>query len=436
MHKCARLLFHIFVIIFVVEPPADGVMSEAETSREIAEESQLVEESLLSPRTEVFPDIGAVPSDGIGEQGIVDTMADLQVGGDDPGLSTSKSMESILLETSRVDESEVVVDIPGLYMTENPSSDSGQDSDESPGHLQDLAECSSPSEQVLGENIATVVAESDISEYFKSDVVGHESDTSFFDNLAQASAAGDAPTDTSPTDGRKTLAPLHVTIDSESEVKTDMSQGSVSPNIHITLDDAKPVSFEEAKGAGFKPTPSTKNLSQFFSDGSDSNSGKAASFFDVFTADEGEVPLQSPRSSRTFSQSDTSVGSVPPETPPIPSSILDPPMASPLQMAFPAKENSQMSVAVDVSFSNNPDTKDAIAAFSDKADPFLPSQCATDVDRRSDVWIPSEATQQVLVAMATGSYIPVGTPMSSPKIMIDTSLVRAIEYSLEINKFL
>ena len=419
-------------------------MSEAETSKESAEVSQLVEESLeeslLSPQTEVLTDIGTELSDGLDEQGIVGSMADLQVGRDDPGLSTSKSMESIQLEISRVDESEVVVDIPGLYVTESQPSDSGQDSDESPGHLQDLPESFSVSEQVLDRNIATAAAatatESDISEYFKSDVVGHESDTSFFDNLAQGSTADGASIDTaSPTGRRKTLSPLHVTIDSESEVTTDTPQGSVSPNIHITLDDAKPVSFEEAKGAGFKPTPSTKNLSQFFGDGSDSNNGKAASFFDVFTADEGEVPLQSPRSSRTFSQSDTSIGSVPPETPPIPSSILDPPMASPLKMAFPAKEDSQMSVAADVSFSNNPDTKDAIAAFSEKNDSFLPSLCASDVDRRSDVWIPSEATQQVLVAKANCSYIPDDTPMSWPKIMIDTSLVRA-KYSLEIDIFL
>ena len=430
-----------FVAESFAELLADRIMSEAETSKESAEESQLVEESLeeslLSPQTEVLTDIGTEPSDGIDEQGIVGSMADLQVGGDDPGLSTSKSMESIQLEISRVDESEVVVDIPGLYVTDNLPSDSGQDSDESPGHLQDLPESSSVSEQVLDGNIPTTAAatESDISEYFKSDVVGHESDTSFFDNLAQGSTADGASTDTaSPTGRRKTLSPLHVTIDSESEDKTDMPQGSVSPNIHITLDDAKPVSFEEAKGAGFKPTPSTKNLSQFFCDGSDSNNGKAASFFDVFTADEGEVPLQSPRSSRTFSQSDTSIGSVPPETPPIPSSVLDPPMASPLQMAFPAKEDSQMSVAADVSFSINPDTKDAIAAFSGKTDPFLPSLCASDVDRRSDVWIPSEATQQVLVAKANCSYIPDDTPMSWPKIMIDTSLVRA-KYSLEIDIF-
>lgn len=403
-------------------------MSDTETSMETPEKPRFVEESLLSPQTEALPDLVTEPSDGFSEQSIVSSMAELQVVPDDIGLSLSKSMESILLETSRVDESEVVADIPCLYMTEseNPLSDGGQDSDETPSNP---PQSSDPSEQVLGDNSEAVgaAAESDISEYFKSDVVGHEEDTNFFDNLPPASAAGDPNTDTSPaTDERKPLVALHLNIRDESEVKIDSPLSSLSP--HIIVEEAKPVSFEEAKGAGFKPTPSTKNLSQFFDDSNENGGGKAASFFDVFTADEGELPLQSPRSSRTFSQSDTSVGSVPPETPPIPSSMAEPPLTSPLQQVFP---DSMLSVAMDAQVSNDATTKDIgdIAAFPENADPFLSSLCANDVDRRTNAWIPSEITQQVLVAMVTstpGSYFPDSNHMSLPKIMIEAPLVTTI----------
>jgi len=408
-------------------------MSDTEIPKEAAEKSVFVEESLVSPQAEALPAIVTElePSDGNGisdsEQAMVGSMAELQVAADDIGLSTSKSMESILLETSRVDESEVVVDIPGLYAaeTENQPSESegGQDSDGTSSNHPQVPD--QPGQ--VGENSQTT-AESGISEYFKSDVVGHEEDTTFFDNLPPTSAGGDTDVDTSPaTDEHKKLAPLRMHTHDESEVKTDPSPTSASP--HIYVDDAEPVSFEEEKGAGFKPTPSTKNLSQFFGDNNDDGESKAASFFDVFTADEGDLPLQSPRSSRTFSQSENSVSSVPPETPPIPSSVIEPPLTSPLQQAFPVKEDSMHSLTVDPSLSSDADMKDigGMSPFQENADSFLSSLCASDVDRRTDAWIPSEITQQVLVAIVTsspGSYSPDSNQMSLPKIMIEGSLVR------------
>ncbi|XP_055283774.1 trafficking protein particle complex subunit 12 isoform X1 [Moschus berezovskii] len=141
-----------------------------------------------------------------------------------------------------------------------------------------------------------------------------------------------------------------------------------------------------------QPSPS---LSKFFGDPS-SGSSLASDFFDSFTSST-FISVSNPNASPSIPESlsslaDTPVGGSSPGSADAASS--------------PGAERSGLGVStVPLEISQSPKPFSQIqAVFAGSEDPFATALSMSEMDRRSDAWIPGEATRSVLTSVATQQY--------------------------------
>ncbi|KAG8512375.1 Trafficking protein particle complex subunit 12 [Galemys pyrenaicus] len=180
--------------------------------------------------------------------------------------------------------------------------------------------------------------------------------------------------------------------------------GSPSPQAPLFLRDGfesqmvKSPSFSAVSDApartpppGVQPSPS---LSNFFGDATTTNS-VAADFFDSFT------------SSSFISVSNPSAGAPAPETL---SPLLTPEGGSSLGSAAPSgspgvdRSESGLSAASLESPQSPKPFSQIQAVFAGSEDPFATALSMSEMDRRSDAWLPGRATRDILVSVATQQF--------------------------------
>ena len=333
-------------------------------------------------------------------------------------MSTSKSMESIALDVSRCEDSDatsLAVAIDGIVIG------GAVDDGEEPMTSADPSEAlpSTKRTQEEGEVVA------DIRSYFqppsedaKAGVeFAADAGEQFFDKLQSFAAEDDS-------DARvdSVVEPMARLL-SRPDAEDDQEPSSLSPLLPLSpiQPDAVEAPLAEVKGDGLRPTPSTKNLTRFFTDGGGSGGGGVGGggnapggdaagreFFEAFTAAEEPRPTRSPHLS--LSESDQLL--LPPQTPPISASL----QVSPLHRA---------------STSSQPDGgATSLPGGGGGDDPFSAVLQANDSDRRHDAWIASEATRRALVTRVTGSDAGASPTepklITIPKFVVDTPLVSGI----------
>ncbi len=461
-------------------------------------------EELLSPEDEQLPPLGSPEAEGsvqnrLGSAGSWrDAAAEAEA---DQAAGMDNMMESVFLEGSPVEES---IDLGGgsedvTAATESPVSWEQGDQEDDKEYGCDLAEADLV-EQIEKElNVTQEAPEaeaetpradpeagranatgesgpndltSDITKYFQTSSsaeefphFGLEGDDSCAAKAAEeveeeqveddssACAEDDKPeadqfmeeqTSRAASDIQKT-PPAH----SQPRV-TFKSQTSVHSVSSVCSDEAVPVSFEESKGQGIKVTPSTKSLTKYFSqENTEAVDKEGKSFFDTFTASEGDGALSmSPRPGLGFPASVRtrleSVGEG--------SDTLEPPTLSPLPSPFHANQESSVSdihvpgpvgdtiqpssqtpsfseSSLPPSLTPTPTPPTSAHAFGEGGeDPFTKGLNMSDIDRRYDAWIPSEATRQVLLSKVTSPATFVVQPhqVTMPGILFDEPLVSYI----------
>lgn len=347
-------------------------------------------------------------------------------------VAESKSMENILLETSPVDES---IDLGSQSTFAQSSAISASNEDLLPddteavtsdleGEAPQMAEGSSPKisfkmgECPEAEDYESTVEDTEALEYFKSDEPDREVSDDIFGHASQ--------------EGRLSEERDHA---EESLPESDSSHHS-KPHLHFSVSREEEVSFEEEKGEGLKPTMSTRSLSKFFTTEAGGTDTEGKSFFDTFTASDGDDPLgmsSSPRA-RTTSERESDLPSSPssglaPETPPFPGGTapMSPTFGHQLSSES-AKEGGSL-VLDDATFPNSPPE-----SLQVEDDAFSASIKASEADRQRDAWIPSEATRQALVSLLThpSTVIP-PEQRTRPGLIIDDPQV-SCSSSLQVYK--
>ena len=261
----------------------------------------------------------------------------------------------------------------------------------------------------------------DLSSYFKTDSQLESMTASeFFDALEPTSSPQESLV-------RPSL--------SDVEIKdNDVDLEIISPNLHKEEDIQ--VAFEEKKGDGMRPTPSTKNLSKFFTDGT-INDAEGNSFFDMFTAAEGEEGTHPDSVSRQDSCQSTGSATLAPTTPPVASglSLTASPLPSPLHQPSLLMDELPSSppthpfdMEQPLSIEQQPLSLDppSLQGLGGDEDIFSASLHMSDIDRRHDAWIPCESTRQALIAIMTGlsgSNTPEPDQLTRPGIILDEPLV-------------
>ncbi|XP_037384472.1 trafficking protein particle complex subunit 12 [Talpa occidentalis] len=142
---------------------------------------------------------------------------------------------------------------------------------------------------------------------------------------------------------------------------------------------------------GVQPSPS---LSNFFGDATTSNS-VAADFFDSFT------------SSAFISVSNPNAGAAAPEplSPlPTPGGGSSPGSGAPSCSPGVARSDSGLSAASLESPQSPKPFSQIQAVFAGSEDPFATALSMSEMDRRSDAWLPGKATRDILVSVATQQF--------------------------------
>jgi len=187
-------------------------------------------------------------------------------------------------------------------------------------------------------------------------------------------------------------------------------------------DDAREVDFIEEKG--LQPAESSRSLCKFF-ENEDNVGGtdiEGKSFFDSFTTgDEDPITPSVAPSPRILESSST----LPPLS--MPHASLSSSFSSASATPSPAHRISDSSPPIPAHRQNS-----ANDGSVSEADPFSGGMFTNDVDRRHDAWIPSESTRLILVSLLTSAA---GTPLPShrtcsPHVILDESLVRTRQLSL------
>jgi hypothetical protein len=193
------------------------------------------------------------------------------------------------------------------------------------------------------------------------------------------------------------LFSMHDSQTSDVEVVTETAESR-----HNSIEDAVEVGFVEEKG--IHTTASSRSLSRFFIDSETTAGGTDAegkSFFDSFTAGEDEpssVALSA--SPRLTEQS----GSLSPAT--CLTGTLSSPRVSltgssvPVTAATnsPTRRISESSVPA-FAFQSSLTREESISSTTSDSDPFSSGLFSSDVSRRHDAWIPSDATCQILMSI-------------------------------------
>jgi len=323
-----------------------------------------------------------------------------------PTISTTQSMENVLLDTLPMDESidlgsENVLD----QLVHSVPCESRLDEED----LQETDDSCLQTDQIASPEETSHTDDSSKDGVHFDDIVSPSGDT---ENEHSAEDVLDGNRETSVICGPANDDDVTVQVteaNSEFERIVRFSEERSSEP-----DDAHEVEFVEEKG--LQPAESSRSLCKFF-DNEESVGGtdvEGKSFFDSFTT-----------------------GDEDPITPSVTASpkILEPtPTLPPLSMPH---------VSLSSSFSSAGATPSPVHRISDpsspfshhqnsvsegtisEADPFSAGMFTKDADRRHDAWIPSESTRLILVSVLTNTP---GTPLPthhtcSPHIIFEESLV-------------
>jgi len=310
-----------------------------------------------------------------------------------PTISTTHSMENVLLDTLPMDES---IDL---------GSDSAHDrSVHSAASMSGLAE--EPSEEAEENGVKTEEVTSPEQQLHEDDTTVH------FDDIV----AGSDETDKEPTAQDLLIADIESLLRRGStEHGTESVQiteaHSESEDKLPKPDDAHEVEFVEEKG--LQAAESSRSLCKFF-ENEDNVGGtdvEGKSFFDSFTTGD-EDPI-----TPTITPS-PKISEPAPTLPPLSMPYVS--LSSSLSTPSPVRRLSESSSPYP-SHCQNSVSEGSVS----QSDPFSAGMFINDADRRNDAWIPPEATRLVLVSVLTNAP---GTPLlahqsCSPCIMIDESLV-------------
>ena len=319
-----------------------------------------------------------------------------------PTISTTPSMENVLLDTLPMDES---IDLGGESVLDQSVSSATSESRLGEETLQETDDSS----------VKTVPDEQSYTE----DDTGTER-VRFDDIIAPSDEMENVPSNFTQDlldEGQETLA---ITGSSKDDAVTE-TQSEFNRIVTFTEerssepDDAHEVDFVEEKG--LQPAESSRSLCKFF-ENEDSVGGtdvEGKSFFDSFTTgDEDPVTASVSPSPRILESSST----LPPLS--MPHASLSSSFSSASATPSPAQRISSSSPPIPHHHQNS-----ANDGPLSETDPFSTGMFINDVDRRHDAWIPSESTRLILVLVLTSAA---GTPLPShrtcsPRIILDESLV-------------
>ena len=324
-----------------------------------------------------------------------------------PTLSSTQSMENVLLDTLPMDESidlgsESVLNQSVHSVTSVPRLDEEA--------LPETDNSSIKTDQLVSPNEASPTDDTGKNGVHFDDIVSPpdevENEHSTEDLLDGNKGSSFAHGSTNEDDMTGQVSEIH----SEVERIVTFSEEKLSEP-----DDAREVEFVEEKG--LQPAESSRSLCKFFDNG-DNVGGtdvEGKSFFDSFTTGD-EDPI-------------TSSGTVSPK-------IVEPlPTLPPLSMPHVSLSSSVSSVGATPSPVHR--ISDPSSPFSahhrnsvnegsiSEADPFSAGVFTNDTDRRHDAWIPSESTPAILVSVLTNTpdaALPAHSTCS-PHIIFEESLV-------------
>jgi len=323
-----------------------------------------------------------------------------------PTISTTQSMENVLLDTLPVDES---IDLGSESVLDQSvhSVSSASRLDEEATHEADDSSVSVKTEQITLPDEQSHVDDS------VKDGVHFDDIMSPSDEIENEPSAEDLLVENKETlDGSSEVDTVTVQL-TEADSQFDRIV-TFSEERSSECDDAYEVEFVEEKG--LQPAESSRSLCKFF-ENEDNVGGtdvEGKSFFDSFTTGN--------------------------EDPITPSVIPSPKVLEPTSTLPPL---SLPHVSLSSSFSSAGATPSPVRRISDsspfpaqhqssvnegsmsEADPFSAGMFTNDVDRRHDAWIPSESTRLILVSVLTnaaGTLLPTHCTCN-PHIIVDESLV-------------
>jgi len=340
-----------------------------------------------------------------------------------PTISTTPSMENVLLDTLPMDES---IDLGGESVLDQSVSSATSESrlgEETLQETDDSSVMTVPDEQSYteddtGTDDSSVMTVPDEQSYTEDDT-GTER-VRFDDIIAPSDEMENVPSNFTQDlldEGQETLA---ITGSSKDDAVTE-TQSEFNRIVTFTEerssepDDAHEVDFVEEKG--LQPAESSRSLCKFF-ENEDSVGGtdvEGKSFFDSFTTgDEDPVTASVSPSPRILESSST----LPPLS--MPHASLSSSFSSASATPSPAQRISSSSPPIPHHHQNS-----ANDGPLSETDPFSTGMFINDVDCRHDAWIPSESTRLILVTVLTSAA---GTPLPShrtcsPRIILDESLV-------------
>jgi hypothetical protein len=316
-------------------------------------------------------------------------------------MAESKSMENILLETSPLDDS---FDIGTRTQSNATLSSLAADEEALSGEEQ------SPSQVKFDMEVQDPAkeAEREALEYFKSgegEEGGKEENSGLGEDLD-----------------------LREGNDEDDGQDADEQPPTVKPHLHFSISREEEVSFEEEKGEGLKPTMSTRSLSKFFANEAGGTDSEGKSFFDAFTASEGDDPLCLPSSPSVERERALSGSS---ETPSSPTKSLPPESVILSELGSSRMHTTSLSDDSSLFPQSSPIPSDA--------DAFTSSMKTSEKDRRKDAWLPSEPTRLALVNLLTsprGTFHVPSEQLTLPGLINDSPQVRAFSFLIyKLNSF-
>jgi len=324
-----------------------------------------------------------------------------------PTISTTQSMENVLLDTLPIDES---IDLGSESVLDQSAHSVASESHLDNKDLQETVDNSS-----FKTDDATLPEEPS-----HADETGN--DSVHFDDIVSPSEMENERSTESVLDRSKETLDVHgSTNDDDVTVQVTEVQSEFERIVRFSEerssepDDAREVEFVEEKG--LQPAESSRSLCKFF-DNEDNAGGtdvEGKSFFDSFTTgDEDPITPSVTASPKIVEQA----SSLPPLS--IPHVSLSSSYSSAGATPSPAHRISDPSSPFAAHHRHSVNE-----GSTSESDPFSAGMFTNDADRRHDAWIPSESTRLILVSILTntpGALLPTHHTCS-PHIIFEESLV-------------